>query len=616
MEAIFSGLVLLALAGGLAMFSQQAASKASVAPPGGKFRQLPKLLTGVSGLAIAFLLGLTGLWSLASTSYVVVSADEVGHLRKIYLGGNLEDGRIIATSGEKGFQSEILPPGFHVRPFVRVIYDIDYLPAVTIPDGYYGSLITSDGIPLPEGAIMAPAWQDDELQSMLDARHFLTAGAGYKGAQASVLKPGTYRLNLYLYTVRVADDSTEIVYDRNGRREQRSRTASTAITVVPAGHVGVVKSNITERGVDCTRIRAPEIEGALAVPLVPRGCQGIWREPVFPGALYLNRAAYDVTLVDTRVQTWEYKGGFTKRTIDLSVDQQGNLRQTERRVEEVYDPDRHADRAVLVKVEGWDVPLEVRALVQVRPENAPFVVASVGGVDEIENRILTPAIRSVVRNVAGGVVTVPRQPTDDDPSTVESRPTRTLDLIENREALENSVEAAIKPEGAKAGVDIMEVRFGEPSIPPELLVARQREQLAKQLRRSYSEERETQIERQRTEQARATADQQPELVRAQIQVQVAEQVELERQALGRAERKYLEEIAVGEAARAQVLGEDRVVLITLAKDVLSTLKETPELASFVTRLVPQTVVNSGSGGGIEGAAAVLGTLLGGGNRGE
>ena len=101
---------------------------------------------------------------------------------------------------------------------------------------------------------------------------------------------------------------------------------------------------------------------------MPRGCVGIWKEALLPGAYYLNHVAYEVTLVDTRVQTWEYKGGFTRRVIDLALDQQGNLRQTERSTEEQVPADA-ADRAVFVKVEGWDIPLELRALVQVSAIN-------------------------------------------------------------------------------------------------------------------------------------------------------------------------------------------------------------------------------------------------------
>ncbi len=112
-----------------------------------------------------------------------------------------------------------------------------------------------------------------------------------------------------------------------------------------------------------------------------------------------ERTAYEITPVDTRVQTWEYKGGYDKRFIDLSVDQNGNITQTARKeYQEV--PKNAADNAVFVKLEGWDIPVELRALVQVNSKTAPVVVGAVGGMKEVEDRILTPTIRSIVRNIA------------------------------------------------------------------------------------------------------------------------------------------------------------------------------------------------------------------------
>ena len=112
--------------------------------------------------------------------------------------------------------------------------------------------------------------------------------------------------------------------------------------------------------------------------------------------------------------------------------------------------------------------------------------------------------------------------------------------------------------------------MGEPAIPPEILIAR----LSAAARRSVAAKpiiRETEAQKQRieTEQARATADEQPRLVAAQIAVQVAEQREAERAALGRAERKYLEEIAHGQKAQAEVLGQDRVAMLQALDKVLS-----------------------------------------------
>lgn len=302
--------------------------------PAGGHRLLRLVASRFTGIVLIAIGG----FMLLSTSFIFVDANSVGHLKRIYAFKELPEGRIIALEGEKGPQAQILGPGFHFIPLVRVLYDFEEWDVVTIPEGYYGQLTALDGSAMPSGMFMAPAISDENVGEMLNAATFLTNG-GLRGPQETVLKPGQYRLNRYLFDVRL---------DEN-----------TGATIIPAGHVGVVKSNVSQPGINCVEEEVSASTAsreALTVPLVPRGCVGIWKEPLFPGAYYLNRQAYEVTLVDTRVQTWEYKGGYTKRIIDLSVDQQGNIQQNERSVQEQIPGDA-ADRAVFVKVEGWDIPL-------------------------------------------------------------------------------------------------------------------------------------------------------------------------------------------------------------------------------------------------------------------
>jgi hypothetical protein len=59
----------------------------------------------------------TLLFAFASTSFVFVPASHLGHLFRVYGGGSLADGRIIAVNGENGPQAEVFTPGFHVRPY-------------------------------------------------------------------------------------------------------------------------------------------------------------------------------------------------------------------------------------------------------------------------------------------------------------------------------------------------------------------------------------------------------------------------------------------------------------------------------------------------------------------
>ena len=542
----------------------------------------------IGGPVFGIVLILAGLAFLTSTSFVLIAADKVGHLKRIYLAADLPPGRIIALPGQKGPQAEILGPGFHFRPLLNVLYDVEERDVVQVPEGYYGQITTLDGAPMPEGMFIAPVIADDKLATMLEAQIYIEQG-GIRGPQETVLKPGSYRMNRYLFDVRVDQDTTA--------------------TIIPTGQVGVVKSNVQQPGLNCKEemVRVSQAQHdaeALSVPLVPQGCIGLWKDPLLPGAYYLNRHAYDVTLVDTRVQTWEYKGGYKRRFIDLSLDQQGNLNQVERAID-VPKPNTAVDVAVFVKVEGWDIPQELRAVAQVSPENAPIVAGSVGGISEIEHRILTPLIRSIVRNVAGSTIRVPKKQ-GDEIIGYETRPTRVLDFIENREAIEDTIEIQIKTEARKAGVEIKEVRLGEPAIPPEILLGRQRQQLADQLGEAYKRETEAQKQRIETEQAKSTANEQPRLVESQIAVKVAEQKEAERAALGRAERKYLEEIAQGQLAQANVLGQDRVAMLQALEKVLGSLEREPNLVALMGKLVPNTVV---TGGGLEGAAAILGDAM-------
>jgi hypothetical protein len=201
--------------------------------------------------------------------------------------------------------------------------------------------------------------------------------------------------------------------------------------------------------------------------------------------------------------------------------------------------------AIFCKVEGWNVPVDMRVQVQTTPDNAPFVVATVGDLKEIEDRVMTPVIRSVARNVIGGGIidveevlskeetiqqeSITRDGEDRDTTQTQQLSTKkvkrrieVLDLQENRSLIEDKIEEIIRPEGEKAYMEIIDVRIGEPAIPPELLVARRREQLAGQMVKAFQEEKLAQDQRIETEKSKATAEQQPILVAAEIEVEASE----------------------------------------------------------------------------------------------
>lgn len=579
----------------------------------GIFWTHPKITTAGRYLG-TFVASLFLVWALVQTSLVIVGRDDTGHITSVWIGKNLPPERqYIALDGEKGPRASVLGPGFHFIPGVRIWGRVDVLPVVEIPAGSYGEVTALDGKPLPEGYIAAPPIPGTSPapgaptggpDNPFDATTFLTSDYGYKGVQTTVLKPGKYRMNLYAFNVKISDNNGSIIYDREGRYQDIEWSGSTLATEIEVGEVGVVKSNITElwQGEKaCAQKEVVVEQGELTAKLVPPGCQGVWSESLKPGAYFLNRTVYSVTNIETRAQRWTYKGGYDKCTIDLTVGEDGSLEQKRLCIGQETDP-RHADRAIYVKVEGWDIPVELRILVQVTPDQAPGVVASVGALDDVENRIVTPAIRSIVRNIGGGSVYGPTDEYDEDGNIVYAvRPTRALDFAENRDALETAFEKAIVSEGRKAGITILEVKMGEPAIPPELLLARRRDQLADQLKAAYIQEQEAQTERIAAERAKAEANQQDVLVKQQIETEKSELYKIQRANQGEADRDYLLRLAEGERARASVLGQENVTKIEILKQVLAVVAEKPEIINGIK--LPDTMVLGGNG--LEGFASIL-----------
>jgi len=498
-----------------------------------------------------------------SLSFVVIDGNKVGLMDRIYTGSDLPAGRIIALDGQKGPQANILGPGFHLKPFVKVFYHVKEAPVLEVPEGSYGLIIAKDGQALPEGQFLASPWKKGSESNMLDASFFLKNG-GEKGVQFDVLKPGKYRINLTQFQVKVMK-----------------------ATDVPTGTVAVIRSNIKTAAGECPNSAATKSRGekGVALPLVPKGCVGVWEEPLPPGRYYLNGKAYVHTIIPTRLQTWVYKGGYTARKINLTVGNDGKI--TQKETEEVIPvPENAADKAINVRVEGWTIPVEMRVVISVDPANAAKVVASVGSLTKVEDNIVTPAIRDILRTLGG------------------QKGRKVLDFVESRDIIVKDVQESIIIQAMKAGVTVQEVRMGEPAIPPELMVATLREQLAVQLESTYKKEQSAQKERIKVEKERATADQQGELVKAEINKKAAEFTKEKLRLLGEGEKLRLMEIAKGQKAQANVLGKKAALELTALKMTLEAATKNEKIVK-----VPHVQVGSGSGGAggsLEGAAAILG----------
>ncbi len=584
-------------------------------------------------------------WAIFGTSVVWPKSGHFATLNRVYFGSSLPPGRIVALEGELGPQARIITAGFHWETFVTLINEVDEKNTVyTVPPGKCAIMSAKDGHYIVGGSAFAEPWPDMiEHRMANDAVFFLTSseskgGGGQRGPQATVLTPGSYTLNPYLW------ETPRII----------------PATRVEQGTVGVVKSSVLS-AVDFGPFTKPKPTNntltvltpdklpanSAKVLLVPVGAIGVWEVGLPNGLYYINNDAYKMTMVPSTAIVCGYKGGYKYRNIEILLDKDGQI--TERATDVVVAETKDAaDSAIFTKPEGWDVPQELRALVQIDPELAPFVVASLGlteanATNIVEDRVVTPILRSVVRNVIGGmpisfIQTRAKLDAEGKPmlnaagesvteSVHEYRPVRVMDLLENRSSIEKAILDLAKPECLKEGVSLMEIRLSDSAIPGELLIARKREQLAQQLTKAWVEEQKAQDQRQKTENARSQADQQVKFVAAEIDARAALERAKGREAEGTAEKNYLISLAQGQEAQQKVLGPDKTAQLQMfgqaLKMVADIAKEHPEVLitgiQNASKFVPNVVVNnsggtsgSGNSGSMEGAAAIFAFMNGGG----
>lgn len=570
--------------------------------------------------------------AVAFTSIIIVPKEKFAVVVSVYGTKPLPPGKRIATMGETGPQAEIKTQGWYFNPFITIWNEVEYHDVFVVPPRMCAVVSAKDGnSPI---APFAPAWPSAAVSKMAnDAKYFLTEGKGVKGQQSSVLTPGVYTLHPYLW------EKPEL---RPG-------------ITVEQGSVGVIKSFIKEDEVDFgtwkrTRQNELKILTDKVIPvngpkaqIVPVGDVGVWEEPLPNGFYYINTDCYRVTLLPVIDMPYEYKGGYTARHVDLDVGTKGEVTQTIRTFD-VAQPTTASDSAITVRVQGFEVPVELRAIVQVTPLMAPYVVATLGiqadnvaSTQEIvENRVLTPVLRTTLRNVIGGtpikvtqkelILDSEGKPQLDKTSGELMVKERSLlrvpslrDLAENRELIEQNVEVAAKKEAADQGIEVTQVRIAETSLPAEVTAAWKREEFATQQTKAFAQEELAQKQRQAVENAKATAEKQNVLVEAQMLNAAAQQKAQAKVTEAEGEKAVMLAKAEGQKAQAEVLGQDQTAKLqmfeTVARELTTIIKDNPTLLTSAlqnaNKFVPTIVVNSSgsSPGGLEAPAVLLGTML-------
>ncbi|MEQ8844151.1 MAG: SPFH domain-containing protein [Phycisphaerales bacterium] len=432
----------------------------------------------LKSVAAAVALGLLFV-GIALSSIRFVPASKRAVVIKNALGPRLESGQIIATNGEMGPQAEMLSPGWHFW-FWPVVYDIEMVDLIEISEGEVGLLTAADGKPLPQGQAYADEFPPDAFDEMLNAQHFLTDGGGAKGPQASVLGPGKHVINPRLF-----------------------RVERVPVTNIQKGSVAVIKSNVGDAPKDMQPV------GAAAI--VARGQRGIWKDPFRPQKLYLNTKAYEVTPISTMETIIEY-----------SADQpEGGQREIEVRTSD-----------------GFTFPVDVRVKYEIRPEDAPLVVATLGDDGEKLRSNLTSAVRAIIRDNAESV--------------------KALDYVQQRSLQQKKSLEMLGEEMSKVGVTIKGVYIGnvgnEETLGALLKTQTDRE-VAIQEQITFVEQQKAAEKEKDLARTRQEKEEEMRLATAQYQVKIAEEDKQRRLIDAQAEAEVIQLKAEAQADAFRVIAE-------------------------------------------------------------
>lgn len=522
-----------------------------------------KMLQGI----LLVILALGGFVALvfAAWGLILIGDDKVGILTKKMFGKEMPAGQIIARNGEIGIQAQTLMPGLYWR--FPIFWNVEKVNVVTIGSGEIGVVESVDGLPLPTGQLLGRAI---ECNSFQDAKMFLDNG-GIKGPQVGILRPGSYRINTKVFSVhrqhatRISKETIGVVVakdgiplppgfiiapkpeevkdgdsdvrahkffqdsqaflDAGGYRGPQLETLQPGeyyinpllfnieqygVAEVPPGYVAVLRSNVGKElekdGKAPTKVK---IEPDLDQPIhedvetllnPDRDKRGILKDAVAPGKYNMNPIAYTPFLVPTSAITIDWAAGAEIRTDDKTGKKASKEEEALSKSEKAKEFFRFSQLRVTSR-DGFLLDVDVRMIIRIRPEHAAFVIARFGSVANLIEQVVHPLIDSSFRNNAGDK--------------------KAIEFVRDRSKLQSEALSKAQGEFQKFHIEAQNLLIAYIDVDKTLLETQTKKEIAEQQREQYQKEAEAEKDRIQVQEMRAKAEKQPEVVAAQLSIEIA-----------------------------------------------------------------------------------------------
>jgi uncharacterized membrane protein YqiK len=497
----------------------------------------------------------------------------------------------VSSGGQRGPQVDILTPGTY-RILTQALpieggqetkpglFYIRLFDATVINENQIGLVEALDGAPLNPGDYVAESIPGhDNFQN----GHQFIDTKGQRGPQKDILLPGTYYINPLLFKVipesakEVKPGEVAVIVSNTGKdpsddirrqmaakvrermeREEKEQAAQSAVhlTAVDAEEIKteLMTGDPADRRLD---------EGAHEAYVVPEGYRGIQEAVVGPGRYYVNTLAISPIIIPTTNQTVEWTSGEVVNT---------------------FNPFE------VISKDGFTMQLEVRVVFRVKPEDAPFMVAKIGGIDRLIQNVMHPLIDSIFRNQAS-----------------ESS---AMAYLQNRHEEQERAEARVRAHLLKYHVDVVNVLICHIHLPEELMKTQTEKILAEQRQNMYNAQREAEEKRIQLERTKSQADNQRDLMAATVGVEIAGKRAEQRKAEGEGEAHYILQTGKAEAEKVRLMGEAQGVAYheqvnALGAQGVALVETLKVIGEKGVRITPDIMASGGSGDGAGG----IGTLL-------
>jgi uncharacterized membrane protein YqiK len=504
----------------------------------------------------------------------------------------------VASGGQRGPQVDILTPGTYriltqsvplegdsaeVKPglFTVRLYD-----ATMINENQIGLVEALDGAPLNPGDYVAESIPGHD--NFQDGHEFIES-TGQRGPQKDILLPGTYYVNPQLFKVipesakEVKPGEVAVIVSNTGKdpsedirrqmaakvrermereeKEQAEQSAALLDKLDEGRTAAEIKMELMSGDPADRRLD----EGAHEAYVVPEGYRGIQETVVGPGRYYVNTLAITPIIIPTTNQTVEWTSGEVVNT---------------------FNPFE------VISKDGFTMQLEVRVVFRVKPEDAPFMVAKIGGIDRLVQNVMHPLIDSIFRNQAS-----------------ESS---AMAYLQNRHEEQERAEARVRAHLLKYHVDVVNVLICHIHLPEELMKTQTEKILAEQRQNMYNAQREAEEKRIQLERTKSQADNQKDLMGATVGVEIAGKRAEQRKAEGEGEAHYISQTGRAEAEKVRLMGEAQGVAYreqvnALGAQGVALVEVLKVIGEKGVRITPDIMASGGSGTGDGGGG--IGTLL-------